>query len=68
MNVNIEFDDDTVVQVDGNVGSFTLGNNTYMSVWDGDLTVDQEIHCFSSISKIQLTIQLLKIRKTYYRI
>lgn len=51
MNVNIEFDDDTVVQVDGNVGSFTLGNNTYMSVWDGDLTVDQEIHCFSSISK-----------------
>jgi len=51
MNVNIEFDDDTVVQVDGNVGTFTLGNNTYMSVWDGDLTVDQEIHCFSSISK-----------------
>ena len=32
MNVNIEFDDDTVVQVDGNVGSFSLGNNTYMSV------------------------------------
>ena len=51
MNVNIEFDDDTVVQVVQNNGSLDLGKNTYMSVWDGDLTVDQEINCWSSFSK-----------------
>ena len=48
--VYIEFDD-VNVEFQGNNGSINLGNGTHMNVGNSNLTVDQEINCWSLFSK-----------------